>query len=181
MKLLFKQRLFSWLDSYDIFDENGARVYQVKGQLAWGHCLKIFDTYGQEVGTVRERMLTFLPKFEMYLGTQYAGCIRKEFALVRPRYLIECNGWFVHGNWMAWDYTVHDASGALVATISKQLFQTDRYVRNRRGAPGGRADRADAGAGDRRRKVFPRQVTARFAFSAKIRAHGRANPVASPH
>ena len=54
MKLLFKQRLFSWLDSYDIFDENGARVYQVKGQLAWGHCLKIFDTYGQEVGTVRE-------------------------------------------------------------------------------------------------------------------------------
>lgn len=128
MKLLFKQRLFSWLDSYDIFDENGARVYQVKGQLAWGHCLKIFDTYGQEVGTVRERILTFLPKFEMYLGTQYAGCIRKEFALVRPRYLIECNGWFVHGNWMAWDYTVHDASGALVATISKQLFKlTDTY------------------------------------------------------
>ena len=30
MKLLFKQRLFSWLDSYDIFDENGARVYQVR-------------------------------------------------------------------------------------------------------------------------------------------------------
>ena len=43
MKLLFKQRLFSWLDSYDIYDEAGSTVYTVKGQLAWGHCLKISD------------------------------------------------------------------------------------------------------------------------------------------
>lgn len=34
MKLLFRQRIFSWLDSYDIFDENGETVYTVKGQLS---------------------------------------------------------------------------------------------------------------------------------------------------
>ena len=27
MKLLFKQRLFSWFDSYDIYDEFGNTVY----------------------------------------------------------------------------------------------------------------------------------------------------------
>ena len=27
MKLLFKQRLFSWFDSYDIYDEAGNTVY----------------------------------------------------------------------------------------------------------------------------------------------------------
>lgn len=37
MRLLFKQRLFSWFDSYDIFDENNNVVFTVKGQLAWGH------------------------------------------------------------------------------------------------------------------------------------------------
>ena len=37
MKLLFKQRLFSWFDSYDIYDEAGNTVYVVKGQLSWGH------------------------------------------------------------------------------------------------------------------------------------------------
>ena len=31
MKLLFKQRLFSWFDSYDIYDEAGNTVYVVKG------------------------------------------------------------------------------------------------------------------------------------------------------
>lgn len=41
MKLLFKQRMFSWFDSYDIYDENENTVYVVKGQLSWGHCLKI--------------------------------------------------------------------------------------------------------------------------------------------
>ena len=37
MRLLFKQRLFSWFDSYDIYDEDGNTVYTVKGQLSWGH------------------------------------------------------------------------------------------------------------------------------------------------
>ena len=51
MKLLFKQRLFSWFDSYDIYDEAGNTVYIVKGQLSWGHKLVIYDAYGNEVGT----------------------------------------------------------------------------------------------------------------------------------
>ena len=60
MKLLFKQRLFSWLDSYDIFGEDGQVIYTVKGQLSWGHCLKIFDANGYEVGMVKERIFSSL-------------------------------------------------------------------------------------------------------------------------
>ena len=58
MKLLFKQRFFSWFDSYDIYNEAGQTVYTVRGQLAWGHCLKIYDARGVEIGTVKERVLT---------------------------------------------------------------------------------------------------------------------------
>ena len=42
-EVLFKQRLFSWFDSYDIYDEAGNSVYVVKGQLSWGHKLVIYD------------------------------------------------------------------------------------------------------------------------------------------
>ena len=31
MKLLFKQRAFTWFDSYDIYDENENTVYVVNG------------------------------------------------------------------------------------------------------------------------------------------------------
>ena len=60
MRMLFKQKPFSWLDCYDIFDESGNILYKVKGKLSWGHCFCIFDADGNGVGGVREKMLQFL-------------------------------------------------------------------------------------------------------------------------
>lgn len=129
MKLLFKQRFFSWFDSYDIYNEAGQTVYTVKGQLAWGHCLKIFDIRGAEIGTVKERVLSWMPKFELYLGQLYMGCISREFTFFKPRYNIDCNGWQVEGNWLEWDYQIHDPTGRCIATVSKEIWNwTDTYV-----------------------------------------------------
>lgn len=128
MTLLFKQRFFSWFDSYDIYNASGETVYTVKGQLSWGHCLKIFDAAGAEVGTPQERVLTFLPKFEMYLGETYIGRISKEFSLFTPKFDIDCNGWHIEGDFFEWDYRIMGAAGRRVATVSKQLSWTDTYV-----------------------------------------------------
>ena len=129
MRMYFKQRLFSWFDSYDIYDEQGKVIYEVKGQLSWGHCLKIFDAYGSEVGTVEDRVLTFLPKFNVYLGDQYLGCISKEFSFFMPKYDIDYNGWHIEGDFLEWDYQITDGNGGTVAVITKELFHmTDQYV-----------------------------------------------------
>lgn len=129
MKMRFKQRFFSWLDSYDIFDEAGNTLYTVKGQLAWGHCLRIFDAHDEPVGEVRQRIFTWLPKFEMYIHDRYIGCISREFTFFRPQYSIDCNGWQVDGDFFEWDYTIRSSSGHQIATVSKELFNwTDTYV-----------------------------------------------------
>ena len=129
MKMYFKQRFFSWFDSYDIYDEQGNTLFVVKGQLSWGHCLKIFDAYGNEVGTVKEQIFTFLPKFEVYLGDRYLGCISKELSFFKPRYDIDYNGWHIDGSFLEWDYEITDAGGVMVASISKELFHmTEQYV-----------------------------------------------------
>ena len=129
MKLLFRQRFFSWFDSYDIYDEQGRVVFTVEGQLAWGHCLHVLDGIGTHVGTVRERVLTLLPKFDIYLGETYVGCIEKEFSLFHPRFDIDCKGWQIDGDFMEWDYAITDSGGREVARISKELFHlTDTYV-----------------------------------------------------
>ena len=128
MKLLFKQRFFSWFDSYDIYNEAGETVYTVEGKLSWGHCLHILDAAGNHIGTVKERVLTFLPKFELYENDQYIGCIQKEFTFFTPKFDIDCNGWQVEGSFMEWDYTIQDGPRT-VATISKELFNwTDTYT-----------------------------------------------------
>lgn len=128
MKLLFRQRMFSWFDSYDIYNEDGSTVYTVKGQFSWGHCLKVFDSAGRELAVLKERIFTFLPKFDIYIGGNYIGCISKELTLLRPRYRIDFNGWNIEGNWVEWDYSIIDSSGGQIASVSKELFHwTDTY------------------------------------------------------
>ena len=129
MKLLFRQRCFSWIDSYDIYDEAGRTVYTVEGKLSWGHRLEIYGPAGDHLGTVKEEVLTFLPRFALYIGEEYLGCIRKEFTFFRPRFQLDCSSWQVEGNFLEWDYTVVDRAGGLVMQASKELFHwTDTYT-----------------------------------------------------
>ena len=129
MKLLFRQGMFSWFDSYDIYDyDTGDVVYTVEGQLAWGHCLHILDADGRHIATVKQRVLTFLPKFELYEHDQCIGCIQKEFTFFTPKFDIDCNGWQVQGDFMGWEYEITDGQRQ-VAAISKELLHwTDTYV-----------------------------------------------------
>ena len=129
MRLLFKQRLFSWFDSYDIYDEDGNVVYEVKGQLDWGHCLKVYQS-NVHLATIKQVLLTFIPRFEIYKDDQYVGSISKEFSFFVPRYNIDFNGWHIEGAIFEWDYQIYDGS-KVIASISKELFNlTDTYVLN---------------------------------------------------
>lgn len=129
MKLLFRQRLFSWFDSYDIYNELDEAVFTVEGQLSWGHRLHILDRQGAHIGTVQEKVFSLLPRFELYQRGRYLGCIRKELTFLRPRFVLDFNGWTVQGEIFEWDYRICDSRGAVVASVSKELFHlTDTYM-----------------------------------------------------
>jgi len=129
MKMRFKQRFFSWFDSYDIYDEAECTLFTVEGQLAWGHTLHINDAEGYHIATVKQRLFTFLPKFDLYAGDTLLGTISKDFTLFAPAFEIDFNGWQVQGQFMEWDYDILDKFGDRVASISKELFNwTDTYV-----------------------------------------------------
>ena len=129
MKLLFKQRFLSWLDSYDIYDENGNVYFTVKSKLSLGHVMVIYDHMGREVGRVEQRLFTFLPKFDLYAGDTYFGRLCKEFTFFKPAYYIDECGWRARGNWVEWDYDIRDHNDHLIASINKEVFNwTDTYV-----------------------------------------------------
>ena len=129
MKLLFKQRFFSWFDSYDIYDEAGTTLFTVEGQLAWGHTLHINDANGTHIATVKQRLLTFLPKFDLFVGEELLGTITKDFTFFQPAFEIDFNGWRVDGDFFEWDYQILDKFGNSAASISKELWNwTDTYV-----------------------------------------------------
>lgn len=128
MKLIFKQRLFSWFDSYDIYDVNGNIVFTVKGKLAWGHCFRVFDSYGNEAAMLKEKALSFLPVFEIYINGKLEGTIKKQFTFFRPKFTLDYKGWSVDGDWLQWNYSVY-GGGMKIMTVSKDVMNFwDTYV-----------------------------------------------------
>ncbi len=131
MKLLFKQRFFSWFCSYDIYDEDGNTVFTVKGQLSWGHKLNVYDASGNHIATLQEKVLSFLPRFEIYIGEECVGTIKKEFTFFKPKFSVDYKGWKIEGDFLEWDYTIYDFDGKYVANVTKKLFNlTDTYTIN---------------------------------------------------
>ena len=141
MKLLFKQRFFSWFDSYNIYylDEktnvddfdydDSHTAYRVEGQLAWGHSFRVYDNNNREVGRLEQEVFTFLPKFDIIIGGREIGRVEREFSLFTPIYRLDFRGWQVEGDIFGWDYRITDERGEVVASVSKELFHfTDTYV-----------------------------------------------------
>lgn len=78
---------------------------------------------------MREKVLTFLPRFDLYTGEDFMGSVQKEFTFFRPKYNIDFMGWQIEGNAMEWNYEIQDRNGMTVALIGKEIFHwTDTYV-----------------------------------------------------
>lgn len=129
MRLLIKQRVFSWTDTYDVYDENGSVKYFVKAEfLTLGHRLHVYDESRNEVGVIRQKLMTLLPAFEIETGGVVRGRIEKQFTLFRPKYEVNFNGWRAEGDFLGWDYDVYSGCSAVIH-ISRQLFRWgDTYV-----------------------------------------------------
>ena len=80
MQLLIKQRVFSWTDTYDVYDEKEEPKYFVKAEFfALGHQIHVYDKSGREVGMVKQRLLTLLPAFDIEIAGKNLEACRKSF------------------------------------------------------------------------------------------------------
>lgn len=129
MKLRFKQRFFSWLDSYDVYDDSGNVYFRVEGQLAFSHTFNVYDKNGKFVGKLKQAIISFLPCFYIYdKNEREIGSIQKNFSLFTPRFTVNVNGWNVEGDFFGWEYTIKHRNN-VIARISKELFNfTDTYT-----------------------------------------------------
>ena len=129
MRLLIKQRVFSWSDTYDVYDESGNPKYFVKAEFfSLGHQLHVYDRTNCEVGLIKERLLTLLPVFEIEVNGSVQGQIEKKFSLFRPKYEVNFNGWRVEGDFLGWDYDVYSGCSSIIHITKEVLHWGDTYV-----------------------------------------------------
>ena len=127
MELYFKQRLLSFFDSFDIYDEDDNVVYTVEGQPAWLHKLHVLNAAGEHIATVRQE-LSLLASFELLVGEESIGCVEQNFSLLRSSFTLDCYDWDIEGDVFGLDYSITASDCRSVAAFSKELFHwTDTY------------------------------------------------------
>ena len=90
MQLRIRQRIFSWTDSYDVYDETGYAKYEVRGALfSLGHQIHVYrknaDEVNAEVGYIRQKLFSLMPTFELVKDGYVCGTIRKKFTFFQRR------------------------------------------------------------------------------------------------
>lgn len=122
MKLYIKQKVFSIRDKFHIYDENGEVKYTATGEiLTLGKKLHITDAYDRERIFISQRLMTFLPKFEIEINGSEPVEIVKNFTLFRHEFSIPQWGITIHGDFFAHEYEVL-RNGTEIAHLSKEWF-----------------------------------------------------------
>jgi uncharacterized protein YxjI len=129
MRLIIKQRVFSWTDRFRVWDEDDRDRYFVEGEFfSFGKKLHITDLDGQDVALIQQKVFSFLPRFFVWVDGVQVAEIVKEFTFFHPRYTIDGLGWNVEGDFFAHDYSISQ-DGREIVTIHKEwLTWGDCYV-----------------------------------------------------
>jgi len=120
MKLYIRQKVFSWVDRFTVKDENGQDCYFVEGEFfSLGKKLHVYHMDGAEAAFIQQKVLSFLPRFFVFVAGQQAAEIVKQFSFLHPVYSIEGMGWEIEGSFWAHDYAIL-AGEKQIVTIHKE-------------------------------------------------------------
>ena len=121
MRLYIKQKVFSRRDRFAVWDEQEQERWFAQGELfSWGRKLHICDAGGSEAAFIRQKLMSFLPRYFIKIGGN-VYTLAKEFTFFRPRYRLEGSPWTMSGNFLAHEYEVTDGT-EYVMRMSKHWF-----------------------------------------------------------
>ncbi len=120
MKLYIKQKVFSLKERFTVKNANGEDVYFVEGKLvSIGQKKTLTDAAGNELATIRQKVLAIMPKFIVEMDGKEVAWIKKKFTVMKPKYVVEGLDWDVEGDFFAHDYTIQE-QGNVIASIHKK-------------------------------------------------------------
>lgn len=108
-KLYIKQKVFSFGDKYNIYNEAGQTVFTVKGEVfTFGAKIRLYDATGAEIYYIEQKLFKFLPEYHIYRGETLSAIIKKELSFFRPRLSItsQFGDYTFEGNLFGMDFTI---------------------------------------------------------------------------
>ncbi len=130
MKLYIKQKFWSWVRDFTVYDAAGNGRYRVQGEfMSLRTRLHVTDVSGQEVAYM-ERSFSWRPRFAVWVRGREVCEIVKDFTWFRQSYHIEGLDWKAEGDFTSHEFMVTGPKGT-VAEISREWFTLgDAYELN---------------------------------------------------
>ncbi len=134
MRYHMRERAWSLTEAFVVRDDGGNPVLEIRGKFFHiGDDLSMTDRYsGQEVAHVKQRLLSLLPRYQIYRNGQLWADVHEQFRLFGKRFKVEgSNGMVFHidGDVWNWNYNISDEYGNLMGYVGQQLsLFRDSYV-----------------------------------------------------
>ncbi len=124
MTYYLKQKIFAIGDKYNIFYENQSPAYTVESQIfSFGAKLRLHDLSGNELFYIKQKLLNFLPTYEIYKGDTLCAIVKKRIAFLSHK--IEVDSQYgnieIDGDIFAYTFDIK-LNGQFVGAISKKLL-----------------------------------------------------------
>ncbi|MDO4431957.1 MAG: LURP-one-related family protein [Aerococcaceae bacterium] len=130
MQFYIKERVWSFTDSFDIYDAYEQPLYTVRGKVFSLRKTRTLMDYAtqQEVTTITQKLWSFLPTYEITSDNDSTVTLRQQLTFFKPVYSIPELDWEIRGNFLERAYTIYDAKGNDIARISKRwMTWSDTY------------------------------------------------------
>ncbi len=132
MKLLIEKRPFSWETEYDVYDEKGGFAYRITTERRdKTSAIFITSQYGGEVGKIVKTKRLFKTTYEIFLGDNYMGKVKKETMYGGvTRYVLDYARWRVFGTILNWEYDIVDDKYIVAHAGDDNMEFDGKYVIN---------------------------------------------------
>lgn len=127
-----RQKIFALGDDFMIKDETGADQFKVDGKVfTIGDKLSFQDITGRELAFIKQRLLSWGPKYEIYRDGALAAVVEKKlFTLFHCKFVVDVpgpNDLEAKGNFLDHEYEF-TRGGQVVGVCSKRWFSwSDTY------------------------------------------------------
>ena len=120
-----KEKFWSWGDDFTIKSHEGQDAYFVDGKaFSWGDKLSFQDMQGNELAYISQKMLSLMPRYDIYVGGKQFAQVLKEFSWFKQKFTLDVpgpNDYAIDGSFWQHEFTF-TRSGQKVASVSKNSW-----------------------------------------------------------
>ncbi|MBQ0064258.1 MAG: LURP-one-related family protein [Firmicutes bacterium] len=128
MKFHIREKVFSWRDTFHIYNEHHEMQYYVKGEFIHiGRKLHVYDPDDHQVSYIHEHVLAFFPTHEFNIDHKSYKVV-KRISFFRPKYKVKGLGWEVEGDILKHNFTIRKGREVIARITDEWLTWGHTYA-----------------------------------------------------